>query len=72
MKGNSKNTRGNRRNTRGNMQKQHWKRQEMVRKLGKHNIEGITIIITQKIKRTGFNNSACICTKIEKIFTFYT
>ena len=26
----------------------------MVRKLGKHIIEGITIIITQKAKRTGF------------------
>ena len=29
----------------------------MVRKLGKHNIEGITIRITQITKRTGFDNS---------------
>ena len=27
---------------------------------GKHNIEGITIIITQKMKRTSFSNFACI------------
>ena len=56
------------------MRKHHGKRWEMVRKLGKHNIEGITTIIMQRTKRTGFNNSEyiLICTKTVKISTFYT
>ena len=41
-------TRRNRRNTERNTQKQNGERQEMVWKLGKHIIEGITITITQK------------------------
>ena len=42
------------------MRKHHGKGQEMVRKLGKHKIEGIIVINTQKMKRAGFSNSAYI------------
>ena len=41
------------------MRKQHGKWWEMVRKLGKYNIVGITIIIT-KTKWAGFKNFAYI------------
>ena len=51
------------------MRKHHGKRWKMVRKLGKHNIKGITGMITQNTKRTGFNNSEC--TKIIKFSIFY-
>ena len=50
LRGNSRNTQEKGRNNWENMRKHHGKRQEMVRKLGKHSIEGITIIITQKTK----------------------
>ena len=60
FRGSSRNTRGNRRDTRGNKRKHHGKRQEMVRKQEEYNIKEITIKITQKMKRTGFNSSACI------------
>ena len=39
------------------MREHHEKKQEMVRKLEEHNMEEIEII-TQKMKRTGFNNCA--------------
>ena len=41
----------------------------MVRKLEKHIIEGITVTITQKMKRTGFSNPRVyiISTKIVNI-----
>ena len=42
------------------MRKHHGKRTVMVRKPGKHNIEGITIIITGETKLAGFYNFVCV------------
>ena len=45
------NTEGNRRNTKRNMRKHQEKGLKTVRKPGKHNIDGITIIIVPETKR---------------------
>ena len=46
----------------------------MVRKLEKHVVEGITVTITQKMKRTGFSNPRVyiISTKIVNILYLNT
>ena len=49
---NSRKTERNHTNTRRNMRKHNGKLWEIVRKLGKHNMERITIIVTQKTKWT--------------------
>ena len=41
------------------MRKHNGKQQEKAMKLWKRNIDGITVIITQKTKGAGFNNSVC-------------
>ena len=72
LRRNSRNTQENRRNTRRNTWKHHGK-QEMARKLGKHNIKGITTIIMQKRNRQLLTilHVYLMCTKFAKFSIFY-
>ena len=44
---------------------------EMVRKLGKHFIEEITVIIMQKTKQTDFNNFCMNLTRTKSVVILY-